>query len=67
MNYPIDYDSHYIFGKYLASIQTFNNGAIEISIDDHGIKYRHTFHLYSLARALKQTRKDILYLENITD
>ena len=67
MNYPIDYDTHYIFGKYLASIQTFNNGAIEISIDDYGIKYRNRFYFYSLDRALKQTRKDIRYLENITD
>ena len=67
MNFPIDYDTHYIFGKYLASIQTYRNGAIEISIDDYGIKYRHTFHFHTLASALRQTRKDIRYLENISD
>ena len=67
MAFPISYDSEYIFGKYLASVMTYNNGCIEISINDKGIEYKNTFHLYSLTKALKQVRKDIRYLENISD
>ena len=60
-------DSHFIFGKYLAIIEKYKNGAIGVSIDDNGIFYEKTFHLYSLNNALKQVRKDIRYLETITD
>ena len=67
MAFPISYDCEYIFGKYLASVMTYNNGCIEIEINDKGIDYKNTFHLYSLAKALKQVRKDIRYLENIKD
>ena len=67
MNFPIDYDTHYIFGKYLASIMTYNNGCIEIEIEDKGIEYKNRFHLYSLTEALKKVRQDIRYLENIKD
>tara|TARA_Y100001938_G_scaffold141760_1_gene212037 strand:- start:212 stop:415 length:204 start_codon:yes stop_codon:yes gene_type:complete len=64
--YP-ETDSHFIFGKYLAIIEKYKNGAIGVSIDDNGISYKNTFHLYSLNNALKQVRKDIRYLETITD
>ena len=64
--YP-ETDSHFIFGKYLAIIEKYKNGSSGVSIDNNGISYKHTFHLYSLNNALKQVRKDIRYLETITD
>ena len=56
-NYPQSTTSHFLYGKYLAIINKYSSGCIEIEVDE--MNYKNSFYFYSIKDALKRTRKDI--------